>query len=260
MKNNIYLSVCFLFTIILMSHCSCKKSDTPATPTTTGNSQGTLWVHLHTDIDTNEVELGDTARNSDGRKMVLTMAQMYVSGINMVNTNGTSVSVPANILKTVDSEAYQVGPIATGGYSYITFNVGLDQTTNATNPSSYSAGSPLAAHTPPMWFGSTSQGYIFVNVSGYIDTSAGKNGKANYPFSYKIGSNSLLQSVKMPAHTPIFSVTSGGITFVHLIIDYGKIVKGLNLKTENMTDTYTTNPSLAAKVAANIPGMFTYEE
>ncbi len=260
MKNTIQLSIYFLFTVILMSHC--KKNDNPTTPTTTSttsnNSTGTLYFHLHTNIDTNEVGLGDTAKTADGRKMVLSMAQLYASGFRIYKSDGSFYTVNTTVLKTADSEVYMIGTVPAGNYATAGFNVGVDSATNATSPTSYPAGTPLAAHTPPMWFSSTAQGYIFVNVSGFIDTSASKNGKANFPFSYKIGSNALLQSVKLPVEA--FTISPTGVWFVHVTIDYSLILKGLNMATENKTDTYTTNPSLAKKVAANIPGMFRYEQ
>ena len=246
------------FTCFLVFSACHKKQDPATVPVTPTANTGTLYVHLHTDLDTNEVLIGDTAYTSDRRKITLTTAQLYLSGFKAFKSDGSSVSIQNSyILKTVDSELYLVGTIPVGNYTTIGFNVGLDSVANAKDPSTFPSGSIFAMHTPSMWFGSTQKGYMFANISGYIDTSANKKGNANYPFNYKIGSNALLQTVKMPAKA--FTITPNGVGLVHIIVDYAKVINGLSLSTQNMTDTYTINPSLAPKVAANLPNLFRYE-
>ena len=260
MKNLIKISISSVFLLILIAS-SCKKktdSPTPSSTTSTSSSNGVLYFHLHTDIDTNEYSYGDTIKNADGRKMTISIAQLYISGVKLYKTDGTSVSVPGFVLKNIDSEQFIVGSAPAGNYSYVSFNVGLDSLTNSKDPSIYSTSNPLGSHTPSMWFGSTQKGYIFVNVKGTIDTSAAKNGKADYPFSFQIGSNALLQSVTMSSSP--FTIYPNSPQEVHLNVDYAKLLKGLDLKTENMTDTYLKNPSVASKVAKNISSMFSYEK
>lgn len=236
--------------IIALSIFSCKNDKPVVLPQPI--APALFYMHLHTMVDTNEANLGDTLMNADGRKMILTVAQLYISGIKFIRTDA-SVSSFANtyLHKIVDSEEYYIGTIPAGNYNDISFSIGIDSAMNHKIPSGY-----LASHAP-MQFGTTAQGYIFVNVQGFIDTSASKKGSPTCPFSYKIGSDALLKSVKLPVHT-IYSATPGGMVISHLMIDYGMIVKGLNLKTENTCATYD-NPTLAAKIANNIPLMFKYE-
>jgi hypothetical protein len=244
---------------ILLLSSSCKKTND--SPTVTPNptpAPPTLGFHIHTDIDTHEVVVGDTVYTADKRKMTLTVAELYISGIKLYKTSdGSEVNVDGYILKTMNDEQYQAGSFPAGNYSTVSFNVGLDASVNHKDPSTFATGNPLAKQTLPMWFGSTDKGYIFLNIKGFIDTSAAKNGKANFPFSYQVGSDALLTNVKMP-DDHAFTAYSGKMSEVHLLIDYSALLKGLNMKTENMADP-TSNPTLCAKVAKNIPHIFRYE-
>jgi hypothetical protein len=98
-----------------------------------------------------------------------------------------------------------------------------------------------------------------MNVAGLVDTSANNNGQVNFPISYQIGSDALLKTVVMPNHPTDFVMDPQSTMFIHLICDYGALLKGVNFKTESTTNTANNN-AVAVKVANNIPNMFTYEQ
>lgn len=250
-----YLSkVICLFVLGSLSFFSgCKKennnSDTKV--------DGRLLFHIHTNIADTEAEYGDTIVNTDGRRMTLELAQLYISGVKLIKTDGSTINIDnAYLLIMPDKEQYIVGDAPAGNYKTVSFNVGVDADANKKDPSAQPATSILSPQNPPMWFGAADKGYIFVNVAGTIDTSANKNGSAKYPFSYKIGSDALLKNVTMPDNP--FTITSNMAQAVHMYIDYSLLLKGLDLKTENTTTTYD-NQALATKIANNIPLIFHYE-
>lgn len=241
---------------IVIGLAGCHKNDTVA-PTPTG----TLYFHLHTNIDTAEVDdYGTVYTDSLGRRLYLSLAQLYVSGIKALKADGSSVSLDsAIILKTKDIEQYRVQQIPVGNYTSVSFQVGLNATNNQATPSSYPATSALSAQSSSMWFGSTSQGYMFVNVQGGIDTTKAQTADVStfQPFSYQLGTANELTTVTLPAKN--FTITAGQGQEVHITIDYAKLLNGLNLKTEN-TATPFTNATVAAKAAKNIPSLFRYEQ
>ncbi|MFI5220903.1 MAG: MbnP family protein [Bacteroidia bacterium] len=249
----------FLLLIIPLVFFGCSKpSDTTLTNTNTGT--GTLYFHLHTAIDSTEVAYGDTARNIDGAKIILSLAQFYISGIKLQKQDGSWLAVNGvYILKKVENEIYLIGNnIPVGNYLTVSFNIGIDSAANAKSPSSYpDSTNVLSPQNPSMWFGSVSQGYIFINLQGAADTSSNKNGTCNVKFNYKIGSNSLLKNVILPQKS--FSVSPGQTFYIHLYCDYGKLLQGVNFKTQTLTDTYTNNPALAAQIATNFAGFIYYE-
>src|SRR5579872_5697205 len=150
---------------------SCKKKDTTVAPAPT-TPMGTLAFHLHTNIDTTETDSGRICKDAGGRRFQLNVAQFYASGIVAIRSDGSKVPLSnVYILKTMAKEEYVIGSIPAGNYNSVSFNVGIDSAANKTAPSSHAAPSVLGAQIPNMWFGSTAQGYIFMNVQGLADTT-----------------------------------------------------------------------------------------
>ncbi len=246
-----------LTTIILVTFfgTSCKK--------TTSTATGTVYIHLHTNIDTNEV--ADTTvlyTDAIGRHFGLNSAQFFVSNIVLQNADGTSYTMKnAYILKGIDSEQYLVGTAPVGTYTSFKFNVGLDATTNAKAPSSFTTTGYLPSSE--MWFGNTTQGYMFMKLKGFADTTTAQNGTSLMPFSYEIGSAANLKTVSMPVRSGTYApytLVSGGVIYLHLICDYGKLLSVIDFKTQQSTDTYNTNPAIATAIANNFSNLFKYEE
>jgi hypothetical protein len=226
----------------------------------------------------------------------LDTAQLYISSIVFHNANGSNTAVSGQyILKYIGAEGpYIVGSVPTGNYTSVSFNVGLDATANGMTPSmsmpnanqvfpgsSSTAGitfnvfNPPASFTnsqgeygtiAPMWSGTwnSSSGYYFVNVSGYADTSAQQTGQYCH-FSYRLSSTEV--TINLPAQTKAnagqTSVSVATInTFstpaeMHLICDYGQLIKGItSFKPPYNT---TANATTAAAIRAGVANMFHYE-
>jgi len=256
MKNNIKNTVIVTLLIAALgSATSCKKDS--ATPATTTTQTGVLGFHIHTMIDTTEADSGLVATDLTGRRFQLNVAQFYISNVKLKKLDGTYITVDnVYLLKTIAQEEYIVGNVPAGNYKSVSFDVGLDATTNSKNPSSFAASSPLSAQTPNMWFGSTSQGYMFMNIEGKADTSATNNGSVNQSFTYQLGTSSMLRTVNLPDNS--FTITAGQTQQVHFYADYGKLLKGINFKTQSM-GMPSMDPAVAVQVADSIPIMFRYE-
>ena len=243
---------------MLFTVSSCKK-------TSSSTTMGTFYFHLHTNIDTNEVDDPNMLyRDSMGRHFSLNTAQFYISNIMVHNVNGTMYTIPgAIVLKNIDSEQYVIGQAPVGTYDYVMFNVGLDAATNALSPTAFTTTGYIPNST--MWYGNTTQGYMFMKLAGTADTTAAQSGTNLVNFSYEIGSSANLKSVTMPVRTGspdyLYTLTaSGGNNFIHIICDYGKLLSVVNFKTQDSTDSYSLNPTIANTIANNIPNMFRYEE
>jgi hypothetical protein len=247
------LSICLVSTVLLFS-ASCKKETAAPSPVVMGH----FYFHLHSNINTTELDsTNPIALDANGRQIKLTVAQCYISAIRLKKPDGNYQDLSGSIiLKTIPNEEFLVGDVPTGNYTSVSFDIGLGNPVNSTSPSTYPATSILAPQNPSMWFGSTSQGYMFMNVQGLVDTSASNTGAVNFPVSYQIGTSALLQSIQMPNQT--FSVVAGQNNFIHLICDYGKLLQGINFKTQSTASPFV-NAAVAAQIAANIPNMFRYE-
>ncbi len=249
MKNSIFILLCTFSLMMTMSACKKKQKN------------GTLMFHMHTNIENKEVEnYGDTFVLTGGRRIVVKLAQLYISGIQLVKSDGSTIDAPAvNILKVKENEVYTIGEVTAGIYSTIKFNVGLSSSTNASTPGS----SDAALNKPEMWFGSSAQpqGFVFVNFQGSIDTAAIPSvSNTMVPFVFKIGTNAMLRNVQMPALS--YTVLADQAVEEHLIIDYAKLLNGIQLNNPNNLTVATaadnTNP-VASQIANNISSCFLYE-
>ena len=258
-KNKLIILLFISVILTTLFSSSCTKSSN------SGGTTGTFYIHLHTDIDTNEV--ADTTvlyRDAMGRHFSLKTVQFFLSNIVLQNANGTTYSVAnAVVLKDIDSEAYIIGNAPIGAYTSVSFNVGLDSSTNTKTPGFFNTNGYIP--TSAMWYGTVTKGYNFMKLQGYADTTIMQTGVNPVSFSYLIGSEANLRKVTMPirsantAYKP-YLLTANSIVYIHIICDYGNLLSVVNFNTQYSTDSYTLNPSIATKIANNIPNMFHYEE
>ena len=257
-KKAIFIMFC-LMAYGMTFFVSCKKEKPAPTPPP---ANGTLMLHLHTNVDTNEVDYFDTVYTmTGGRKISVTKAQLYLSNITLIKLDGSTYTVPGTIiLKKMEIEPYTVGSVPSGNYKSIRFDVGLSPTTNASTPAS--ADSTL--NRPDMWFGVAAQpaGFIFTNFQGKIDTTTAANGTIAQmqAFSYKIGTNANLKTVTMPDQN--YTVTPNGVQYIHIIVDYSKLFTGVQLNVNSNLGINTTADNgtpLGTQVTNNISSMFIYE-
>ncbi|MCX6310651.1 MAG: hypothetical protein NT084_03350 [Bacteroidetes bacterium] len=252
MKNSIkIISSVFIFVAVLFSLNSCKKDKTPPPVETTAM----FYLHIHTAIDTTEADTGMVCADATGRHFEMNLAQLYISNVVLHKPDGSTYAIAGSyILKTIAIEPYALGQVPAGNYSYVSFDVGIDAAKNASDPSTNTG--CLAIQNPSMWFGSTAQGFMFANVQGKADTTIAQLGPVDSPFSYQLGTNSMLRSVTLPLNP--FTVVGGQDQVVHVIADYGVLLQGINFKTQSNATPFV-NATVATQIANNIPLMFHFE-
>ncbi len=254
MKLTPKISLLVIAALVIFS-AGCTKPKENTTPA------AMLFLHIHTNIDTNEVDQGGIYTNWAGKAISLTRAEYYISGITLTRTDGSTVAVSGTTLVKWGKEEYQIGNIPTGSYKNISFQVGVQAGDNHKDPSTQSG--DLAAQNPSMHYSTTSNGYIFLAVAGLIDSSG--SGTPNKPFSYQIGTDALIKTVILgdhsaaPYNAPYLATANGSIT-VHITGDYGKLFNNVDMMQSNQTNSTDVNTALATTLAGNIPSMFDYEE
>ncbi len=222
---------------------------------------GTLMFHLHTYLEDQEVDLYNIEYTlQSGKVMSLSLAQMYISEIQLVRLDNTTYDIPLKkVLKVFEAESYLAGNVPVGNYKTIRFKVGLDVTTNALEPNS--SADSIILNKSEMWFSQTAQqdGYVFMNVQGMIDTTSDNSG-SKIPFCYKIGTNANYLQINMPEKP--YTITKDQVFYQHIYIDYTKLFTDvqLNLASNLSIKTPIENvSSLAQKIKNNIASMFIYE-
>ncbi|HNP47864.1 MAG TPA: hypothetical protein PKL85_03460 [Bacteroidia bacterium] len=242
--------------VVVFSGCK-KDEDDDQTPVST---TGSLMFHLHTMADTNEVEsYGDTLVMSDGRQIAVSTAQLYISNIKLIKTDGSVVDGPSGtIIMKQGEEEYDLGTAPVGNYKSVRFDVGLSDASNASTPAS----SDQVLYQPSMWFGASAQpdGFVFINFAGSIDTTAAANGTDLIPFTYKIGTVSNRVTITMPDEN--YSISPDQQSAIHMTVDYAKLFTGIQLNNAgnlNLTTAAQNSGSLAAQLKSNISDLFDYE-
>jgi len=249
---------------ITLLGASCHDKNNNNNTVTPAADSSNVYLHLHTNLDSNEADYGAVYTTAEGRKLSIDKAQLYLSNIELVKSDGSLLTIPGKvILKVVETEIYFVAKVPVGNYKSINFHVGLDAVTNKVTPTSANA----ELNHSDMWFGAAAQpgGYIFLNFQGKIDTTTKANGTVAQmqPFMYMIGTDARYTEVKMPDHPTVYNVTKGTDQYIHITVDYYKLFSGIQLNNSGnlmIMSTADNAGSLAAKVAGNIPSMFDYEE
>lgn len=251
-----------LISALLIITSACNKHDnTTVTPTVDSTK---LYFHLHTNLDTNEVEAyNEVYEMESGRKISASIAQLYISGIQLVKEDGSLYSIPGTIIyKVQETEPYYLGMIPVGNYKSVRFHVGLDDATNA-----LAATANEALNHSEMWFNAAAQpgGYVYVNFAGMVDTTTNGDGSEAQmqPFSYKLGTSAAYKEVDMPDHDPVFNAQKDIIQYVHMTIDYSKLLDGVQLSNNanlSITDAAGNASVLGTAINNNIPAIFSYED
>ncbi len=260
--RTIYL---FLVVLLLASACDKKDKETDPSPDVGGTvvPTGTLLLHLHNYLDETEVDGYNIVYTTlEGRKIMLTKAQLYLSEFELVKLDGSIHSISDKyILKVQDNQVYDLGKVPVGNYKSIRFKVGLNSTLNATVPG---ASDDLLNKTD-MWFGSTAQpdGYVFLHLAGKIDTTEEANATvANMqPFQYRIGTNAQFKQVTMPDKN--YSIVADQVQYAHMYVDHSKLFSGVTLTDEDnlmMVSPADNATALGILLGNNMQHLFVYED
>jgi hypothetical protein len=240
------------FVAALLFGSSCKKL-----PTDTS----LLVLNFHSYYGSDSVLMGKSHITASGDSISFSRASFYVSGVQLINTAGTSVAVPGNILVTSTTGLNIVmGSVPVDTYKSISFYIGIAPAFNHVDPGTYTSG-PLAAQVPAMHFSTDSIGYIFMAVEGLAD-STNNHASPNKAFSYHIGTDALLETVNLPDHSvapyTAFAATGTKVVTINMIADFSRFLQNVNIPQQLVTNT-TDNVVLADTLAAHIPLMFRYQ-
>jgi hypothetical protein len=251
----------FLIGIITaLAFLSCGKKGTSQAPAVV--KYGLLRMHMHSYIgNMNEVDAYNIPyTNDEGRTIQLSMAQLYMSEFELQKMDGTFYKIPDKIvLKVQDAETYNLGMVPVGNYKSIRFKVGLPSAVNAKTPTA----SDSILFDKSMWFAEPfqSNGFVFVNVKGKIDTTSNADGSAPmHDFNYLIGTNANYTQVQMPQKN--FSITEDQVYYAHMYADWSRLFTGIELN--NPSNMYVRNldensSAVAKKLATNLSTLFVYE-
>ena len=249
----------FLPLLLITLFAACGKDDSKPVSTDTG----TLLLHLHTNVGDNEVgDYGTVYTTNTGRKISLSLAQMYLSDFQLVRADGSFYKVSdKKILQELETEDYSLGEVPVGNYKAVLFHLGFDATQNLAAPST----DPALLDRSDMWFGAAPQpdGYVFLHVKGMVDPTPNASGTVAQmqPFDYKIGTSSNYILINLPDKA--FTVEKGQAAYVHLVADYSKIFDGIDISQPSNLSVATAAENSVMPgtwITNNISLLFRYED
>lgn len=189
----------------------------------------------------------------NGRKLRFNRAQFYVSSIGLRKANNTAPrpEMPFALVHALETD-YSVGLVDTGTYSFLEFAVGVDSANNHGDPNQWSATHPLYVNGTYSTYWTWSQGYVFIRLEGYVDTTAAATGSANTGFAYHIGNDDLLRMISLPINKYI----EGSEITIEIDVDYAKMLENVDFRTE-LQNHSGLEEALTLKIADNTTEAFT---
>ncbi len=248
--------------VFLSAFLSCSKTVTTP-PVTYGN----VYLQIQNNLGSGLLDTGIVLADPSGRNYKFSSARYYIGGITLKGENGTNVSLGSTtyFLENVGSSAFLAGSVPSGNYISITFSIGIDPVTNQTNPSTYTAGTALAPQNPAMWFGSTTKGYMYLNVQGLVDTTGTGNGTPTVPFTIQLGQSQNVRTTSINLNSnpsDYFYIYGSQNNTINLIADYNAILKNIKYSALSGSCTITpfnANAGLESTIAGNISSMFSLQ-
>lgn len=208
--NKIHIII-LLLTITLIS---CKKNN------------NTLIVSLDLKVNNEVFETGKIYKDYDGRNIQFNAFKLYISDLEVSdNTSNFFKDVLLFAAEKNDLAFAILSPVLKGEKN-VSGNLGLDTLYNNKNPVSFADSHPLSISQNMYW---SMLKYRFLVIEGRIDTSSTKDKTPTFPFSYHIGSDTMLRSFS-------FNTTNGELSIPIEILD---IFKGIDILThfDNHSET-----------------------
>jgi len=235
MKKSV-LSALTLVTLSVIFLSSCKPTDEPTITD--------LSINFYPKVG-NDALVYNQEYTVNGRKLKFTKAQFYVSAVRLskAGSSSTPPEMPYALVQSLETN-YDFGTVDAGTYSALEFEIGVDSLANHGDPTQWGATHPLYVNSLYASYWDWSQGYVFMKLEGYVDTSAATNGTASAGFAYHIGNDEMLRAVTISLNKTI----EGSNAAIELNVDYAKLLEDVDLQTELQTHSIANEP-LAIKIA-----------
>ncbi|MBI1193230.1 MAG: hypothetical protein GC205_08655 [Bacteroidetes bacterium] len=187
----------------------------------------------------------------NGTAVQFNTLRFYLSGIQLEDIAGNTVSTNAYVLAQPNDDAYSLGNVPPQAYTAFNFNVGIDSATNHLDPTQYASSNPLAPQSPNMHWSWTS-GYIFLRIDGIYDGDGDGTPESGSGFEVHLGADNFLSTLSIPGS---FGGDDAETLTLTLNYDPLALFTSIDFPTVNTTHTMDNLP-MAMQVKANIPAAF----
>lgn len=206
------------------------------------DNEGDLVLDFNARINSTNLEF-NRYYDMDGDSVRFEIFKFYISDYSILNKDGDA-SLPLGDVYLVDFENEAstsiTNTLEVQSYKNPSFRLGLSNTQNATDPSTYESSHPLSLNQGNYWLMSNS--YIYFKIEGYY-----REGGVEYPFVYHVGFDDLFADINVERS---FSVQANAKTTLLANIDINSLFDNIDFATESNTHT-TNNMPLAEKMMDN---------
>ena len=184
-------------------------------------SQSNVYLKINHKLGSSAYAANATKTNNFGDKFYFDRVEYYISSIKITHDGGTETTVPnkwvlVNANATVNDS---LGNFNITTIEKITFAIGIENAKNHLDPSTYSAGHPLAPKSPSMHWG-WSSGYRFIALEGESGTASANQ---NLEIHGLEDANYFYLTITTAG------TTSGSDKIIELDADYIQALKNINV-------------------------------
>lgn len=219
-------------------------------PACNKNKTGTLEIQFVPKVGTEDLTYGQEYTNGMGQAFKMSLLRYYVSQVTLLGDEQQHFpdqyfSVDLQDLTVTISE------VPKDQYTGLSFGVGVDQSANHSDPTTFDINSPLNPANAAYQHWDWNSGYIFIKLEGQADTT--NNGVADANFTYHIGTDDLYKSIALYSD---ITIAKGMATIVQVEVDVATILDQVDFKSEIRTHTDLPTLPLATKISDNLLDAF----
>jgi hypothetical protein len=200
---------------------SCKKDD----------EVGTVTLHFKATYDGLPLKTFETLPFENGEQLQFTHMSYYVTDLELTDQTSTELLDDVELINlsfdnlTAADGGYTltISDVPAGTYDGIQFGVGVPADINQKKPADFPSSNPLS-NTGYYWIPWNS--YIFMKTEGRLDTLG--NGALDLGFALHTGSDPLYRILE--GSVPL-TVEDGKTTNLDIVLDYKKLLEGIDIKT-----------------------------
>lgn len=232
----------------LLIFAGCRKKE-KVEECTTASTDGTCILHLHHMVGAAGFAFNSDFTDDFGNQYQFTRAEWYLRVPGFVEHDNVTETLSNNVYFKVDPSQmmYTWGDVPAGTLHNMRWGVGVDSTTNHSDPNTYPTGSALANQSPSMHWG-WSTGYIFCVLEGLVDVDGSGTYDSGETFALHVGvDTNYRDGANLHVDT---TVPENGSAEIHLDVDYAEFIDGIDLSVDNSSHTMDNMP-LAVRVADN---------
>lgn len=184
--------------------------------------------------------------SQSGTRFRFTDVQWYMCDFRFMGDTVNDELAQTYILIGSEQDTVPLAAVKSGTYTGFGLMVGVDSVANHIDPATWPSDHALSSNQERFSHWGWDPGFIFVSITGYLDTTMAGTGPLDKPFNFHIGID---KQQRILSWQRTFTVTGNTVTYLPLSIDYVRLFDGLDLRTQHSTHSMGNQLPLAQQFA-----------